>query len=74
MKFKFKVQEYQTNAINSVIKVFNGQLKYENFTYKWWQKIWSFRWQAQSNTSQPRMRKTSKNWSRGKANRDRSRL
>ena len=33
MKFKFKIQEYQTNAINSVIKVFNGQLKYKNFTY-----------------------------------------
>ena len=33
MKLKFKIQEYQTNAINSVIKVFNGQLKYDNFTY-----------------------------------------
>ena len=33
MKFKFKIQEYQTRAVESVIKVFNGQLKYENTTY-----------------------------------------
>ena len=33
MKFKFKIQEYQTNAVDSVIKAFNGQLKYENLTY-----------------------------------------
>lgn len=33
MKFKFKIHEYQTRAVESVIKVFNGQLKYENTTY-----------------------------------------
>lgn len=33
MKFKFKIQEYQTNAVESVIKVFNGQSKYESMTY-----------------------------------------
>ncbi len=33
MKFKFKVQPYQTDAVNAVIEVFNGQPKYEPLSY-----------------------------------------
>ena len=33
MKFKFKIQKYQTDAVESVVSVFNGQKKYENTTY-----------------------------------------
>lgn len=33
MKFKFTVQEYQTQAVESVIKVFQGQPKYEPLSY-----------------------------------------
>ncbi len=33
MKFKFKVQSYQTDAVNAVIEVFNGQPKYEPLSY-----------------------------------------
>lgn len=25
MKFKFKIQDYQTDAVNAVVKVFDGQ-------------------------------------------------
>ena len=25
MKFKFKIQQYQTDAVNSIVKVFDGQ-------------------------------------------------
>lgn len=33
MKFKFKIQEYQTKAVNSVIEVFNGQPLIDNVRY-----------------------------------------
>ena len=33
MKFKFKIQEYQTKAVNSVIEVFNGQPMIDNVRY-----------------------------------------
>ena len=33
MKFKFKVQQYQTDAVESTVKVFNGQKPYEYSTY-----------------------------------------
>ena len=33
MKFKFKIQEYQTKAVNSVIDVFNGQPRIDNVRY-----------------------------------------
>ena len=33
MKFKFKVQQYQTDAVESTVAVFNGQKNYEHFTY-----------------------------------------
>ena len=33
MKFKFKIQKYQTDAVESVVSVFNGQKKYEHTTY-----------------------------------------
>lgn len=33
MKFKFKIQQYQTDAVKSVINVFDGQPKIENVRY-----------------------------------------
>lgn len=33
MKFKFKIQEYQTKAVNSVIDVFDGQPRIDNVRY-----------------------------------------
>lgn len=33
MKFKFKVQQYQTDAVNSVVKVFDGQPFSERISY-----------------------------------------
>ena len=33
MKFKFKVQQYQTDAVESTVAVFNGQKNYEHSTY-----------------------------------------
>ena len=34
MKFKFKVQDYQTEAAESIVKVFNGQPKHGLFKYR----------------------------------------
>ena len=34
MKFKFKVQDYQTEAADSIVKVFNGQPKHGLFKYR----------------------------------------
>ena len=34
MKFNFKIQQYQTEAVNAVIKVFNGQGFYERVSYR----------------------------------------
>lgn len=34
MNFKFKVQQYQTDAVDAVVNVFNGQGKYDNIRYK----------------------------------------
>lgn len=34
MKFNFKIQQYQTEAVNAVIKVFNGQGFYEGVIYR----------------------------------------
>lgn len=33
MKFKFKIQDYQTDAVNAVVDVFNGQLNYDKTEY-----------------------------------------
>jgi len=33
MKFVFKVQKYQTDAVDAVVQVFNGQPKYEQTSY-----------------------------------------
>ena len=33
MKFQFKIQKYQTDAVKAVTDVFNGQLKQDNFKY-----------------------------------------
>ena len=33
MKFNFKVQQYQTDAVDAVISVFNGQPHYDKTTY-----------------------------------------
>lgn len=33
MKFNFKIQQYQTDAVDAVVKVFNGQGYYNNMTY-----------------------------------------
>lgn len=33
MKFKFKIQEYQTDAVDAVVKVFNGQPHYDKISY-----------------------------------------
>lgn len=33
MKFNFKIQQYQTDAVDAVVQVFNGQRKYERASY-----------------------------------------
>ena len=33
MKFNFKIQQYQTDAVDAVAQVFNGQRKYERVSY-----------------------------------------
>ena len=33
MKFNYKIQQYQTDAVDAVIKVFNGQGYYDRITY-----------------------------------------
>ncbi len=33
MKFNFKIQQYQTDAVEAVVKVFNGQRKYDRTSY-----------------------------------------
>ncbi len=34
MKFNFKIQKYQTEAVEAVVKVFNGQPKYDKLIYR----------------------------------------
>lgn len=34
MKFRFKIQQYQTDAVNSVVRVFEGQPKVEGLSYR----------------------------------------
>ena len=34
MKFRFKIQQYQTDAVNSVVRVFQGQPKVEAQSYR----------------------------------------
>ena len=34
MKFNFKIQQYQTDAVEAVVNVFNGQGYYENTIYR----------------------------------------
>ncbi|KIR03970.1 Type III restriction enzyme, res subunit:DEAD/DEAH box helicase [Lachnospiraceae bacterium TWA4] len=34
MKFNFKIQKYQTEAVEAVVKVFNGQPKYDKLSYR----------------------------------------
>ncbi len=34
MKFRFKIQQYQTEAVDSVVRVFQGQPKVEGLTYR----------------------------------------
>ena len=33
MKFNFKIQQYQTDAVDAIVKVFNGQQKHERISY-----------------------------------------
>ena len=33
MKFNFKIQQYQTDAVDAVVKVFNGQGFYDKISY-----------------------------------------
>ena len=33
MKFNFKIQQYQTDAVDSVVSIFNGQRHYDRITY-----------------------------------------
>lgn len=33
MKFNFKIQQYQTDAVNAVVRVFNGQGFYDKVSY-----------------------------------------
>ena len=33
MKFRFKIQEYQTDAVDAVVRVFSGQGRYEGISY-----------------------------------------
>ena len=34
MKLKFKIQPYQTNAVESVVDCFSGQLRNEGISYR----------------------------------------
>ena len=34
MKFRFKIQQYQTDAVNSTVRVFEGQPKVESTSYR----------------------------------------
>ena len=34
MKFKFKIQQYQTDAVERTVEVFAGQPSVDNFTYR----------------------------------------
>ena len=34
MKFNFKIQKYQTEAVEAVVKVFNGQRKTDRLSYR----------------------------------------
>ena len=34
MKFRFKIQEYQTDAVDSVVRVFSGQPYSSGLTYR----------------------------------------
>jgi len=34
MKFQFKVQQYQTDAVDSVVEVFEGQPKHDGISYR----------------------------------------
>lgn len=33
LKFNFKIQQYQTDAVDAVVKVFNGQGFHDKFSY-----------------------------------------
>lgn len=33
MKFNFKIQQYQTEAVDAIVRVFNGQPNYDRTTY-----------------------------------------
>ena len=33
MKFNFKIQQYQTDAVDAVVKVFNGQGLHDKINY-----------------------------------------
>ena len=33
MKFNFKIQQYQTDAVDAVVRVFNGQGHYDKISY-----------------------------------------
>ena len=33
MEFNFKIQQYQTDAVDAVAQVFNGQRKYDRVSY-----------------------------------------
>jgi len=33
MKFNFKIQQYQTDAVDAVVRVFNGQHHYDKVSY-----------------------------------------
>lgn len=33
MKFNFKIQQYQTDAVDAVVRVFNGQPHYDRVSY-----------------------------------------
>jgi type III restriction enzyme len=35
MKFLFKIQPFQTEAVESVVRVFNGQSKQDGIRYRW---------------------------------------
>ncbi len=34
MKFRFKIQQYQSDAVDSTVRVFEGQPKVEGLTYR----------------------------------------
>lgn len=33
MKINFKIQQYQTDAVDAIVRVFNGQPHYDKITY-----------------------------------------